>query len=1147
MPIDYDKIRHENIKEYGEGTRHLEFFNLLYPDRTHFVYELLQNAEDARATKVLFKLYQNKLEVMHDGRPFNENDVIGICGIDIGTKTEDLTKIGKFGIGFKSVYVYTASPEVHSGSEHFKIKNYVRPYQIKPKTISGNWTTLFVLHLNAKGLDIEKACRDISTRLASLSANTLLFLRNIKKIGYQLPNMERGFYQCEEKAGDFAKKVTVVGKSQANRNEDNWLVFEKPINSFDGASTVSIELAFRVKSDPVTKYPKIVKTNNSPLNVFFPTEKETHLGFLIQGPYRTTPSRDNIPKEDKWNTKLIKETAVFTVECLQMLKKMKLMTVNTLLMLPIRVDDFPSDSMFYPVFEEVKNALINFNLLPTNDNAFASAKQVKLARGAEMRNLLNPEQLKALFHASYDIRWLSDSITQDRTPELKKYLTRTLGIDELTPEGFAKRVTGAFFDKQTDEWMIKFYRYIRERKELWRSGREYGVTTGPLYNKAFIRLQNGSHVSPFNNAGAPNAFISDGSNLKTNHPVVKFNISKEEEVKLFLNELGIPDLDIVEEVIESLLPKYHESIPDIEHWQDIELIKRAWNTDSQQKKRRLKKALQKTTFILAEIPGTGNTKFIKPKEAYFRNADLKDYFDGYNKIGFVSHEYDQDMLEIFKDLGASETVRVYKKNINPKGFIIISNISGQHERGVDGFDPDTEVEGLANALKKPSRKRSEFIWNNIALKNVKCIFGTVEKSTRQTYTKAEENKCYSAFGHLLVDTNWLPIDDIGFVSPSELCLEDLPASYIKDEQLADKLGMQKNVHKQLADDVGISLEDIDFLKKYPEEFEKWKADIIYRKKNVPQKTKITESETMDEVDFPLDDFEQIKKVSKPDVISTASSPARKESIHEFERSDGESLENSTGDSTSVWINSKGTGHKNTDLTNTENAKQKEGLGPSSTSKARTNEPEGQKRLLSYVSCEDYDEEFKNIESNQRSFIIGEAAVDIVIEHEKKINRKVRCMSHNNPGYDIVSEAGGEEKYIEVKGLEGTWGERGVALSNKQFFYVKENINQNYWLYVVENVFSKSPVIHKLKNPIDQVNLFAFDGGWTQVADSFEEKNNKRGSPSRGDEVLINGNIVGIVESVSATGKFPLVNYRAADGKQHRKRLSEVNIRSKGEG
>ena len=109
MPSDYDKIRDDNIREYGQGTRHLSFLGRLYTDRTHFIFELLQNAEDAGASKVLFQLAEDRLEVLHDGRLFNEQDVRGICGVGEGTKTEDLTQIGKFGIGFKSVYAYTTT------------------------------------------------------------------------------------------------------------------------------------------------------------------------------------------------------------------------------------------------------------------------------------------------------------------------------------------------------------------------------------------------------------------------------------------------------------------------------------------------------------------------------------------------------------------------------------------------------------------------------------------------------------------------------------------------------------------------------------------------------------------------------------------------------------------------------------------------------------------------------------------------------------------------------------------------------------------------------------------------------------------------------------------------------------------------------
>ena len=46
---------------------------------------------------------------------FDDRDVRGVCGVGEGTKADDLTKIGKFGIGFRAVYAYTSMPEVPFG------------------------------------------------------------------------------------------------------------------------------------------------------------------------------------------------------------------------------------------------------------------------------------------------------------------------------------------------------------------------------------------------------------------------------------------------------------------------------------------------------------------------------------------------------------------------------------------------------------------------------------------------------------------------------------------------------------------------------------------------------------------------------------------------------------------------------------------------------------------------------------------------------------------------------------------------------------------------------------------------------------------------------------------------------------------------
>jgi hypothetical protein len=70
----YDDIAREHRRYYGEGDRHLRIYRRLYDDETHFVYELIQNANDSRSTSLSFVLRDAELLVVNDGRRFNEEE-----------------------------------------------------------------------------------------------------------------------------------------------------------------------------------------------------------------------------------------------------------------------------------------------------------------------------------------------------------------------------------------------------------------------------------------------------------------------------------------------------------------------------------------------------------------------------------------------------------------------------------------------------------------------------------------------------------------------------------------------------------------------------------------------------------------------------------------------------------------------------------------------------------------------------------------------------------------------------------------------------------------------------------------------------------------------------------------------------------------
>jgi hypothetical protein len=202
MASDYASIRDDNKRRYGTDIGRIGPMLLAdrYDDRTHFIFEVLQNAEDALARRpgwagsraVTFALSEAALRVSHCGKPFDDSDVRGICGIAESTK--GLTEIGRFGIGFKSVYAYTDRPEIHSGDEDFVIENFVWP-AAAPSVERGPDETLINLPLRTEN---NTAREEIANGLQRLGPRMLLFLRQIEEIAWSIEGGPSGLYLRSE-------------------------------------------------------------------------------------------------------------------------------------------------------------------------------------------------------------------------------------------------------------------------------------------------------------------------------------------------------------------------------------------------------------------------------------------------------------------------------------------------------------------------------------------------------------------------------------------------------------------------------------------------------------------------------------------------------------------------------------------------------------------------------------------------------------------------------------------------------------------------------------------------------------------------------------------------------------------------------------
>ena len=627
MTSNYNKISKENQKCYGTDIARIGELLLagLYSHKTHFIFELLQNAEDAisrrndgnHGRQVTFNLTSKELIMSHFGIPFNEDDVKSVCSIAESTK--DSTSIGRFGIGFKSVYAFTDSPEIHSGDEDFIIKDYVHPKFAEPlRRAPGQ--TLIILPLKPKDKD---ASGEITKGFQMLGPSTLLFLRHIEKISWSAKGGASGFYYRSESvkhATNNVRQVELIGQESGKPEvNQHWLIFGRNVSSPSGEKVGAVEIAFFLHPPTDDSSHWLVKpVTASPLVVFFPTVVETRLGFLVQGPYCTTPSRDSIRFDDEWNQHLVKEIAKLLVQAMRWLRDKAMLDISALSCLPINRDEFSEESGFFPLFEAVKAAFIHHDLLPAFGGSYISAPRAKLARTKEVRELFTPKQVSELYGEKMDA-WLSGDITQDRAPDIKKYLMDELGIVEETPETLIRQLSKEFLEAQSNKWILRLYEFLSRQEVAVR--RSLNTDTTPL-----IRLTDGSHI-PLKKNGKVYPYLPGTS--ETGLPTVDPAVCASDDARSFLESLGITEPNLVDDVICNVLPKYKEDVTDVSkslYATDISRILRAFKTDSAAQKARLTSALQESKFVAAINTGNNEVCYMSPSNVYIATDKLKRLF-----------------------------------------------------------------------------------------------------------------------------------------------------------------------------------------------------------------------------------------------------------------------------------------------------------------------------------------------------------------------------------------------------------------------------------------------------------------------------------------------------------------------------------------
>jgi len=813
-----------------------------YSEQAHFVYELLQNASDAKATKVQFILDKNGLIFKHNGsvrfsisnpQKEKEDKVIGKLGhinsiTSIGQSSKGSDEIGKFGVGFKAVFQYTETPEIYDSKSRFRIERFIVPVKIgEDHKFREKIETLFYFPFNLPSKSSQKAYNEIKERLGQLE-NPLLFLA-IDEIEWKCEDNEQGVYCKDIKEKQTYLIVDTIEKVNGNTSSKKFLVFKPDI---DNKNAKDVRIAYPI----VEENGQIaVKSNRKyPAYYFFPTKESTELKFILHAHFDLTDNRESIKKNKKWNDNLIDELALLVAESFPIVHNIGLLNVDFLNALPLDSNSLNEKHLFRPIYNAVvKKLRSDEKLFPTNDGTFIPARNAKLASADWLRKLLTPDQLRDLFSSKYQLNWLSSEITQKRTPDLRNYLINQLDVEEVTPDSFANRIEGNFLANQTDKWIIELYKYLNKVPHLWEPNHSPPLS---FRSKPIIRTEEaekvmqiapyihrrkyygyGSYITEVRN----NVFLPPEG--ETSFRIVKRYIANDNEARRFLKNLDLKEPDIYDEIYNKIFPKYDSDIEisSEKHKKHIDTVLRAIRSGDEAKRNNLIKKIKSLRFISAINPGTNDCHYKQPNDLYFQTEDLKIFFEGNSDIWFINEELTESSKKSFFELGVSNTIRIEKGKRDDLKEIRIIWENKHKVRGVNGFDYRCKIDGLEYALDNTSFEKSQFIWNHLLSQHIDSIKGTIESKKDGQYVYADfiadkpEVK-YSLMGQLLIEKPWLPDKNYQFHKPGELGLDDLPDTFQRNEKLADQLGMKKDDIAKFREATGISEEAFDLARKIEE-------------------------------------------------------------------------------------------------------------------------------------------------------------------------------------------------------------------------------------------------------------------------------------------------------------------------------------------
>lgn len=552
----------------------------IYTEYIRFLFELIQNADDAEASELVINVQPGHLVLAHTGNPFTEDDVKALCSIARGTKGADQKKTGFKGIGFKSVFGLSRNVAVFSHGFQFKFTSDYQhtrfpdarmPWQIIPvwaerKDYPADVFTLpSSVDWNVVTVIVMSSTEQLQHDLMELIGNgeVLLFLRHLKTIRVNGP--KEMTIARTVKAGPEAYKEVTIRKNDKVISEWITHTFEhipidpevrkvlaeddKTPKKLQEATEAEISFAAKVSKGKITR----LSPEESLIYTYLPTKvKNFRFPFLLNSSFLTNAGREELHDDRKWNEWLMEQAGRKIIDWLALMAETDPIADQVLLLLP--ADSHLGGKLAHHFFDAFHEHAEDTPFVPGRNGTLLRAKDTLVDRtGLSETSFIPAESVVEYFNSTTGKELGRDSFIRPSVanPEsLKALEAHYLEIDDLV-SFFTHEVFKKHHEPEQNHELIE---YLYERYGSRRDSEE----AEKLKHLPFIYAKGRTLRPPKHICFPSKGDLTDlEKEVKVIHAKVYEKLKGTPQVLKWLESLGVAEISELSWLENEVLPKLY--------------------------------------------------------------------------------------------------------------------------------------------------------------------------------------------------------------------------------------------------------------------------------------------------------------------------------------------------------------------------------------------------------------------------------------------------------------------------------------------------------------------------------------------------------------------------------------------------------------